>query len=223
MLGRDTGAIVFHVENRVLPGDVPKNVDFFSFGNVLDRVVHEIDEHLLETCGIRIEFVANASHELRTPITSIKGYVETLREDMKSGRHETATQFLEIISKNTDRLTFLVNDLLDLSALDSGARLTKTLVPVREITESVIKQLDPKRVSRKLEIQAHFGAESVLADPIRLEQVLVNLVHNAIKYIPEGKRIDIYWDVAGKSTLLHVKDNGPGVALEHQGRLFERF
>ncbi len=185
-------------------------------------IFHDVTE-LKQSEQIRIEFVANASHELRTPITSIKGYVETLREDMKSGRHETATQFLEIISKNTDRLTFLVNDLLDLSVLDSGARLSKTLVPVREITESVIRQLDPKRVSKKQDIQTHYGSESVLADPARLEQVLVNLVHNAIKYVPEGKKIDIFWDVAGKNTILHVKDNGPGVAPEHQSRLFERF
>ncbi|MEK7357571.1 MAG: ATP-binding protein, partial [Bdellovibrionota bacterium] len=95
--------------------------------------------------------------------------------------------------------------------------------PVREITESVIRQLDPKRVSKKQDIQTHYGSESVLADPARLEQVLVNLVHNAIKYVPEGKKIDIFWDVAGKNTILHVKDNGPGVAPEHQSRLFERF
>ncbi len=185
-------------------------------------IFHDVTE-LKQSEQIRIEFVANASHELRTPITSIKGYVETLREDLKAQRYETALQFLEIISKNTDRLTFLVNDLLDLSVLDSGTRLSKSLIPVNEITDSVVKQLDSKRAAKKIEIHAHYGAENVLADPTRLEQVLVNLIHNGIKYVPEGKRIDIYWDVAGKNTVLHVKDNGPGVALEHQGRLFERF
>lgn len=185
-------------------------------------IFHDVTE-LKQSEQIRIEFVANASHELRTPITSIKGYVETLKDDLNSKRYESASQFVEIISKNTDRLTFLVNDLLDLSALDSGARFSKTPVPTRDITESVIKQLDPKRASKKIEIMAHYATESVLADPARLEQVLVNLVHNAIKYIPEGKRIDIFWEVVGTSTKLHVKDNGPGVALEHQGRLFERF
>lgn len=185
-------------------------------------IFHDVTE-LKQSEQIRIEFVANASHELRTPITSIKGYVETLRDDLKSQRYDSASEFIEIISKNTNRLTFLVNDLLDLSALDSGASLQKTIVPTREVTEAVMKQLDVKRAKKKIEFDAHYSTDTVLADAHRLEQVLINLIHNAIKYIPEGKKIDVYWELEGLNTILRVKDNGPGVAPEHQGRLFERF
>lgn len=185
-------------------------------------IFHDVTE-LKQSEQIRIEFVGNASHELRTPLTSIKGYVETLRGDIASGRLAGAPKFIDIISRNVDRLIFLVNDLLDLSTLESGGELNRTLVSTREVTEAALRQLETKRAAKRQEIVAHFEAESFLADPQRVEQVLVNLVHNAIKYIPEGKRIDVHWEGEEGKTVLRVKDNGPGVPYEHQARLFERF
>ena len=185
-------------------------------------IFHDVTE-LKQSEQIRIEFVGNASHELRTPLTSIKGYVETLREDLKNQRYDSAGQFLDIVSKNVDRLIFLVNDLLDLSTLESGAELEKSTISTREITETALKQLEAKRAAKRQEIQTRFTAETLFADPRRVEQVLVNLVQNAVKYIPEGSRIEISWDNEGTKTCLRVKDNGPGVPPEHQARLFERF
>lgn len=185
-------------------------------------IFHDVTE-LKQSEQIRIEFVGNASHELRTPLTSIKGYLDTLRDDIKMGRMDMASQFLDIIGRNVDRLILLVNDLLDLSIIESGAELKKAIVSTRDVTEAVLRQLEDKRAAKKLEIATHYEAESLLADGQRVEQVLTNLIHNAIKYVPEGRRVDIYWQGESGQTILRVKDNGPGVPYEHQGRLFERF
>lgn len=191
-----------------------------SYGAV--GIFHDVTE-LKQSEQIRIEFVGNASHELRTPLTSIKGYVETLREDIKAERFEGASGFLDIISRNVDRLIFLVNDLLDLSTLESGSELSKSVVSTPEITESALKQLDKKIAAKRQDIHVKFDSDHLHADARRVEQVLVNLVHNAIKYIPEGRRIDIIWEPAENATILRVRDNGPGIPIEHQSRLFERF
>ena len=185
-------------------------------------IFHDITE-LKQADQIRIEFVANASHELRTPLTSIKGYLETVREDVKVGRHEDAVKFLDIIARNVDRMVSLVSDLLDLSTLDSGAQLKTSEVSAQEVTDSVLRQLETKRAAKRQEIKVHYSTNKVHADARRVEQVLLNLVHNAIKYVPDDHRIDIFWEHIGQSTFLRVKDNGPGIPVEHQGRLFERF
>lgn len=185
-------------------------------------VFHDVSE-LKQAEQIRIEFVGNASHELRTPLTSIKGYVDTLKEDLRDQRYAEAPQFLEIVSRNVDRLIFLVNDLLDLSIVESGNALDKQNVLTREVTESVFHQLEPKRLLKNQTLVAVYDVDEVLANPQRLEQVLVNLVHNAIKYTPEGSTIEVAWRRTAAGTELRVRDNGPGVALEHQPRLFERF
>ena len=185
-------------------------------------VFHDITE-LKASEQIRIEFVANASHELRTPLTTIKGYVDTLKADLKADRVQAAAQFADIISRNVDRLTLLVSDLLDLSTLESGAELIKSRIDVSELTEAALRQLEGKRQGKNQSIRTEIRTEKVAADPQRVEQVLVNLVHNAIKYTPEGSRIEVVWEKTTEGTLLRVRDNGPGIALEHQPRLFERF
>ncbi len=186
-------------------------------------IFHDVTE-MKQAEQIRIEFVGNASHELRTPLTSIKGYVETVKDDLRAGRFEGIAPFLEIISRNVDRLIFLVNDLLDLSTIESGAELQRATVDTREITEGVLRQLEVKRAEKSLVIATHYQVDALLADARRVEQVLVNLVHNAIKYIPDGKQIDISWKPgASGGTVLSVRDNGPGIPVEHQARLFERF
>lgn len=185
-------------------------------------VFHDVTE-LKQSEQIRIEFVANASHELRTPLTSVKGYVDTLRDDLKANRLEDAGKFIDVISRNVDRLMFLVNDLLDLSTLESGADLVRMPISTAEVTDSVLRQLDSKRKAKRQVIDVSFGTDVVHADAQRLEQVLVNLVHNAIKYTPEGSTIGVHWEKTPDGTCLKVKDNGPGIAPEHQARLFERF
>lgn len=182
-------------------------------------IFHDITE-LKQAERIRIEFVGNVSHELRTPLTTINGYLQTLIGDFKTGRTDHANEFLEIVAQNVTRLKNLVEDLLDLSALESGKELRFERVNVQDITEAVLKQINTR--SHKIEIS--YGFEEMVADGKRMEQVLRNLMENAVRYVPEGRSIEIRWSngVNGKVEL-RVKDDGPGIALEHQARLFERF
>ena len=186
-------------------------------------IFHDVTE-LKQAEQIRIEFVGNASHELRTPLTSIKGYLDTLIDDFKNKRFDSTDRFFEVITKNVDRLMYLVNDLLDLSTIESGAELKREAVSTREVTENVLRQLDEKRLAKNLKIDSQFLTENLVGDSGRIEQVLINLVHNAIKYIPENKQIHLIWEKsANDEVILRVRDNGPGIPREHQDRLFERF
>jgi two-component system phosphate regulon sensor histidine kinase PhoR len=179
---------------------------------------HDITE-LKQAERIRIEFVGNVSHELRTPVTSINGYLQTAMADIERGRTEQVGEFLKIVASNVTRLKSLVDDLLDLSALESGKELALELVNVREITESVLRQV--RAVGHKVSIAYDF--QEMWADPKRLEQVLRNLMENAVRYVPEGRNIEIRWSKRAARYELHVKDDGPGIAPEHLNRLFERF
>lgn len=183
-------------------------------------VFYDITE-LKQAERIRIDFVGNVSHELRTPLTTINGYLQTLTGDLKTGRTDQAQEFLGIVSKNVSRLKSLVDDLLDLSALESGKALKLESVNVQEITEEVLRLVN----TRGHKVKVNYGIEKMTADPKRLEQVLRNLMENAVRYVPEGRDVDISWVTSPKNDKieLHVKDNGPGIGPEHQARLFERF
>ena len=188
-------------------------------------IFHDISE-LKATEQIRIDFVANASHELKTPLTSIKGYVDTIRDDISAGRNEDAAKFLNVVSRNVDRLMLLVNDLLDISVLESGAEVRKTMVSTAEVSELAIRLTESRRTKRHtIRLETH--AERVLGDPRRIEQILVNLIDNATKYTPEGAEIRIIWEPGAGANqgdvILRIRDSGRGIPDEHLPRLFERF
>lgn len=173
---------------------------------------------------IRIEFVENASHELRTPLTSVKGFVETLKEDFQTGRLEQIPHFLEIISKNVHRLTELVNDMLTLSSLDaSGAIVKKEVLYPEELSQDLIERMASLATEKQVMIQLQTEADSLYADQGKVDQVLQNLLGNAIKYVQEGGKIVVRWEETPQETILKVIDNGPGIAEAHLVRLFERF
>ncbi len=167
----------------------------------------------------QIDFVSSVSHELKTPLTSIKGFVETINEDFKREKYDQIQQFLDIISRNLTRLMNLIDDLLSLSHIDSISALDKQEINTREIT-FVTSETIP---SEKHNIHYTFHAETVLASRQWLEQVLYNLVYNAVKYTPAGTQIDIIWEKHPHFILLTVKDDGEGIPLQHQHRIFERF
>lgn len=171
---------------------------------------------------VRIEFVGNVSHELRTPLTSISGYLQTVIQDFELGRLDEAKDFLYIIQNNVNRLKKLVADLLDLSNLESGRGISAEWISTEELTDSVMKQIQNKD---DYHFEINLETESVYADFDRASQVLRNLVENAIRYVPKGKNITIRWikAVENTGTVLKVKDDGPGIAKQHQARLFERF
>ncbi len=186
-------------------------------------VFHDITE-LKKAERIRIEFVENASHELRTPLTSVKGFLETLKEDVAEGRLDQLPQFLGIISKNVDRLTELVSDMLTISALESTSPLKLELVNPAVITEDVMARLSNLAAEKNILLKSRYESSEFKADGHKVEQVLLNLVGNAIKYIPEHGMIEVRWDSTLQGEVrLSVSDNGPGIAEEHLSRLFERF
>jgi two-component system phosphate regulon sensor histidine kinase PhoR len=186
-------------------------------------IFHDITE-LKKAEQIRIEFVGNASHELRTPLTSIKGYLETLKDDFRTGQLGQAGTFLDIISRNVDRLIDLVNDLLSISALDANSELRLELVSPLQISEQVVNELKVIAGEKNQVIRVVGEVPPFMADARKVEQVLRNLVSNAVKYIPAGGTIQIRWESnpAG-DVVLRVIDNGPGIPVEHHLRLFERF
>ena len=184
-------------------------------------------EALKKAEKMRIEFVANVSHELRTPLTSIKGYTETLLEDVESGK-SADSEFLKIILKNSNRLLALINDLLDLSAIESGAdELQRSAIDPAEVTSHVIKHLERFAESKHTQVILVSQVESVYADMKRIEQVITNLVDNAIKYCPPKSKIEVTWTRESKNQkkwiALRVSDNGAGIPGSHLDRLFERF
>jgi two-component system phosphate regulon sensor histidine kinase PhoR len=187
-------------------------------------IFHDVTE-LKQAEKIRIDFVANVSHELRTPLTAIKGYTDTLSDDIRQQRFDALDRYIGVIQRNTERLMTLIEDLLDLSSLESNEspEVTKHPVSTRELTSRVIAQLEPRRAMKALTIDAQYGAELVQSDPRRLEQVLVNLIDNAIKYGPQGGRVQVIWETTPKAVVLRVSDNGPGIPREYIPRLFERF
>jgi len=172
----------------------------------------------------REEFVANVSHELRTPLSLIKGYVETLLDGARNNP-EVAERFLRIIERNTQRLDLLIQDLLTISALESE-RIKLVLQPVnlRPLAEKIFADLNSRAENKNMELINELPDLMAKADTNRIDQVLANLVDNAIKYgRPHGqvsiggKKID------GEEIEIHVRDDGPGIPAEALDRVFERF
>lgn len=187
-------------------------------------VLRDISElRRLET--VRREFVANVSHELRTPLTSIRAMVETLESGAIDDEVVTA-DFLGRIVSEVDRLTALVEDLLDLARLEAG-RTTITFASIdplemaRHAADRLRTQIE--RAQLTLVVMGPEDVSPIDADRNRLEQVLINLVHNAIKFTSAGGEIRVRVSQSGDSTAIEVQDTGVGIAPSEQIRLFERF
>ncbi|HWY29453.1 MAG TPA: ATP-binding protein [Candidatus Acidoferrum sp.] len=172
----------------------------------------------------REEFVANVSHELRTPLSLIKGYVETLLDGARNNP-EVAQRFLKIIERNTQRLDLLIQDLLTISALESE-RIKLVLQPtsLRPLAEKIFADLHARAETKHIELVNELPDLKALADANRLDQVLANLVDNAIKYgRVQGKVIVGGKEVDGLKIEVFVRDDGPGIPMEALDRVFERF
>ena len=174
---------------------------------------------------VRSEFVANVSHELRTPITSIKGFIEVLAAEEVPP--EKRARFMAILKSEADRLDSLLTDLLDLSLLESDTRpLKREEVDLAQLAARVVMLLEPQAHRKEIRIAVSMARDlpRVPAHPGMLEQALVNLVDNAIKYSPEGSEVAIEGKRVGRDHVeIAVIDNGPGIPSEHLPRLFERF
>ena len=174
---------------------------------------------------VRRDFVANVSHELKTPVTSIKGFIETLL-DGAINKPEDAQRFLKIIGRQTERLNSIIDDLLTLSRIEqqSGGQIEMETVRLKPVLAAAVDLCEIKATEKNMSIHIECDdALTVLANASLLEQAIVNLVDNGIKYSEQGG--DIHLDVVQDDgeTRIGVHDHGCGIAKEHLPRLFERF
>ena len=175
----------------------------------------------LET--VRNDFVANVSHELRTPLTSMVGYLDTLLEsDIEDP--ETRDRFLKIIKEETDRLSILIKDLLNLSQIESHSFDLKA-ENFNGVLNKVIKLLRKNAENKNIDFEINIAENLPLVYMVReqIKQVLINLIDNAIKYTPAGGKIKINIEKEGDKVYFSVKDNGMGIPQVDQERIFERF
>jgi two-component system phosphate regulon sensor histidine kinase PhoR len=185
-------------------------------------VFHDISE-LERLEEVRRDFVANASHELRTPLTAIQGFAETLLGTEIS--EEERRSYLQIIDRHARRLGEIVRDLLALSTAETGKwRVEPRQIDAAEIARAVIRSLEPRSVEGELKVRCDVdGDSSVFADPRILEQILTNLLDNAIKYTEPGGEVEVKIRASKDRTRISVSDTGIGIPLEDRARIFERF
>lgn len=187
-------------------------------------VFHDISD-LKRLEKVRKDFVANVSHELRTPVTVIKGYAEALLEGVISSEPERAARFVEIILNHSGRLTNLITDLLSLSELESSNfSLHMEPLALEGTLRRAISLLEGKADAKGITLKQPGGAlPRVMGDQGRVEQVLINLIDNGIKYTPAGGSVSISVVVEENIVRISVSDTGPGIPAESIPRLFERF
>ncbi len=202
---------------------------FAPFRNELDRpagaiaVIQDITEHV-NLDNMRKEFIADVSHELKTPLTSILGYAETLSSSEYDP--EMQEKFLKVITNESIRMTKLVNDLLTLSKYDNETtKLEKVEFDLGELVKSCQEnlQIEADKKDQTVECFVTANVPKVLADKEQIERVVLNILSNSIKYTEEGGTIKIYVGFVYNDAYIKVIDNGIGIPKEDLGRIFERF
>ncbi len=216
-------------EQKVTIGDKVLNMFFAQFKDENDRpagimvLIQDITEHV-KLDNMRKEFVADVSHELKTPITSIMGYADTLLE----GEYDKDTQnrFLNVIAEEARRMAKLVTDLLTLSRFDNNQILQEKVKfdlgeLVKQCQEKIQIEIDKKQ--HKVECFVTADVPNVYADKEGIERVILNILTNSVKYTPEGGNIKIYVGFVYNDAYIKVIDNGLGIPEEDLSRIFERF
>ncbi|NWF63462.1 MAG: GAF domain-containing protein [Chloroflexi bacterium] len=199
--------------------------DFLGTVSIFRDITREVEVDRLKS-----EFVATVSHELRTPMTAIKGYVDILTMGAAGGLNENQMHFLDVVRNNIERLRILVDDLLDISRIESGrVKLEQGKVNLYEIAEEVVAEVLRRSQNEEKPIALSLDASKdlpfVKGDSARIRQIISNLVNNAFNYTPENGAIwvNIHPDMEQGEIQVDVHDNGIGVKPEDQDRLFERF
>jgi len=184
-------------------------------------VMHDITD-LRRADRVRRDFVANVSHELRTPLTAIRGYVEALSD----ATPDESRRFLEIVSRHTLRMERLVRDLLRLARIEAGQEtLDRIPCSVDGLLTAVQGDLAPLLAAKHLTFAREIApdATTVPGDPTKLQDVLRNLIENAVNYSPEGGRIAVISGATHGRMSIRVEDQGPGIPPDDLARVFERF
>lgn len=183
-------------------------------------------EELKKVEQFRREFLADVSHELKTPIFAAQGFVHTLLDGAMDDE-KVRGRFLKKAAKSLDGLDALVKDLVTLSQMETGAiKMNMEQVNMHTVVVDIVERLEKIAADRKVSVRIKPDEVRdlwVKADPQRIEQVIINLVENAIKYNNEGGKVIIHFEDTKKNIVISVRDNGPGIPPEHLSRIFERF
>lgn len=180
----------------------------------------------VEADRAKSEFISTVSHELRTPMTSIKGYADLLALGMAGPLNDQQKHFINIIRNNAERMVALVNDLLDISRIESGRlQLELRALHIHEVVDQVVTALQPRAQNKNLTLTVGVPTDlpPVWGDPTRVAQILTNLISNAIQYTPPGGRITVSAQVNGDMLEVSVADTGIGISKEDQKKIFDRF
>jgi len=174
----------------------------------------------------RRQLLADVSHELKTPLAAVRGYVETLAMPEVRLDDDTRRRYLDIVGEETIKLEHIVGDLLDLARLESGGlTLACEAVPVARLYQRVADRHERELIEKQIALETTIapGISDVWGDPARLEQALQNLVANALRHTPDAGHITLAAEPAGEKVRLVVRDSGPGILEEHLPRIFDRF
>jgi len=197
------------------------NEDIYSFADLKQK---EIDE-LKKIEAFRKEFIADVSHELKTPIFAAQGFVHTLLDGAVNDK-TVRTKFLKKAAKSLDGLDVLVQDLLTLSHIETGQiKMHFENIDLYKLTEEVFEQFEDKADKRDVRLRIEDPGHKVIvhADWQRISQVMTNLISNAIKHSFDGSEVVVSFDINKKNVVISIRDQGEGISHEHLHRIFERF
>ena len=218
MVLRDNGERFLHLHGTVL-----RDAREGEIGALV--VLHDVTQ-LRKLERVRRDFVANVSHELRTPVTSIKGFVETLLEGAMHNP-EDAQRFLHIVASQADRLDAIIEDLLTLARLEQEGEKAEIVLspsPVRKVLEDALEvcRSEASQKNIHVELTCDGDLQAPISAPL-LEQAVINLVDNAVKYSPAGQTVHVEAFRSESEVVVRVRDHGCGISREHLPRIFERF
>jgi signal transduction histidine kinase len=219
---------------QIAKGDFGRRVRIKSKGELrelaesLNTMADELQqkmENLKQLDRVRTDFVANVSHELKTPLTLIKGYIETLQNKAFNDKEKSA-KFISIIKEHSDRLGYMIDDLLSLSELEQSKDcVNRTELDLKEVIDEISLGFGQALAEKQQSLTVSTQGENfcINADRNKIEQVFVNLIDNSIKYTKESGRIEVLLHEQGQTVCVTVQDNGIGISKEHCDRVFERF
>ncbi|MDE6398210.1 MAG: cell wall metabolism sensor histidine kinase WalK [Clostridiales bacterium] len=199
---------------RTADGEVKK------LGKTIDGIADEFEN--LEQ--MRKSFVANASHELRSPLTSMQGFLQAMSDGTISP--EDTDKYLKIVLNETKRLNSLITSMLDLSRMESGKYpLTMSRFEINAVIRQIVERFEPNLVKKELQLDVDFARPTsyVYADKDKIIQVLINLIDNAVKYSPAYSRILVTTHIHGEKIYIAVKDQGLGISKKDQLLIFDKF
>ena len=222
--GKRQELVGLHKKGQFLPIELSVTRTEFNHKIRYTGIITDITERKVNE-QLKRDFISTVSHELRTPLTSINGAVKLLKAQSGVIDQEQSAAMLDVTSRNIDRLSELINDLLDFEKLDSsGMVYEKENINIKTLASAVIEQTRNLSEQAKILLAVNLECENeFVADPKRISQVLVNLISNAIKFSPEKSTVEVGCKIEGEMIKLYVKDNGKGIPDEFKMHIFERF